>query len=95
VSRLLAREPHAVVVSARTGAGIDELLAAIEVDLPRPSVEIDALVPYARGDLVSKMHANGEVLSLEHTAEGSRIRALVGPMLAGELAEYAVAPAHA
>jgi GTPase len=95
VSRLLAREPHAVVVSARTGAGIDDLLAAIEVDLPRPSVEIDALVPYARGDLVSKMHANGEVLSLEHTAEGSRIRALVGPMLAGELAEYAVAPAHA
>jgi GTP-binding protein HflX len=95
VSRLLAREPHAVVVSARTGADIDGLLAAIEVDLPRPSVEVDALVPYARGDLVSKMHANGEVLSLEHTAEGSRIRALVGPVLAGELAQYAVASTHA
>ena len=38
------------------------MLAAIEADLPRPAVEVDALVPYARGDLVSKMHAAGEVL---------------------------------
>ena len=36
LARLLAREPHAVVVSARTGEGIDEVLAAIEADLPRP-----------------------------------------------------------
>ena len=63
IARLLAREPHAVVVSARTGEGIDELLAAIEADLPRPSVEVDALVPYARGDLVSKIHEHGEVLT--------------------------------
>jgi GTP-binding protein HflX len=95
VSRLLAREPHAVVVSARNGAGIDELLAAIEADLPRPSVEIDALVPYARGDLVSKIHAGGEVLSIEHTPEGSRVRALVRPVLAGELADFAVATSGA
>ena len=41
LTRLLAREPHSVVVSARTGAGIDDVLAAIEADLPRPSVEVD------------------------------------------------------
>jgi GTP-binding protein HflX len=92
ITRLLARERHSVVVSARTGAGVDDLVAAIEADLPRPSVEIDALVPYARGDLISKIHQHGEVLSLEHTGEGSRVRALVSPVLAGELAEFAVTP---
>ncbi len=33
-----AREPHSVVVSARTGEGIDALVHAIEADLPRPGV---------------------------------------------------------
>ena len=36
VARLRQREPHSVVVSARTGEGIAEALAAIEGDLPRP-----------------------------------------------------------
>jgi GTP-binding protein HflX len=93
VSRLLSREPHAVVASTRTGEGIDKVLAAIEADLPRPSVEVEALVPYARGDLMSKMHSGGEVLAVEHTAEGSRVRARVNPTLAGELAAYAVSTA--
>ncbi len=93
VARLLAREPHAVVVSARTGAGVDDVLAAIEANLPRPSVKVDALVPYSRGDLISKVHEHGEVLTLEHTGDGTRLRAMVNPGLAGELADYVTAPA--
>ncbi len=89
LTRLRAREPHAVVVSARTGAGLDELAAALEADLPRPSVEVDLLVPYARGDLLNKVHQHGEVVTLEHTGDGSRLRARVNPALAGELAPYA------
>ncbi len=89
VARLLAREPHAVVVSARTGAGVDDVVAAIEADLPRPVVEIDALVPYSRGDLVNKVHEHGELLSIEHLADGSHLKARVNPGLAGELAEFA------
>ncbi len=93
VARLLGREPHAVVASARTGEGIDDVLAAVERDLPRPSVEVCALVPYDRGDLISKIHENGEVLSIDHTADGSQVRVLVNPGLAGELAAYVAAPA--
>jgi GTP-binding protein HflX len=89
VARLLAREPHAVVVSARTGAGIDDVMAAIENDLPRPSVDVDALVPYSRGDLISKVHENGEIVSIDHQAGGTHLKAKVNPGLAGELAEYA------
>jgi GTP-binding protein HflX len=90
VARLLSREPHAVVASARTGSGIEELRAAIEADLPHPQVEVSALLPYARGDLLSRIHEQGEVIALEHTGEGTAVKARVHPDLAGELAPYAV-----
>ncbi len=88
IARLLQREPHSVVVSARTGAGIAEALHAIEEDLPRPAVEIEALLPYDRGDLLSRVHDSGEVISLEHTGDGTRLTARVNESLAGELASY-------
>ena len=94
LARLLRNEPHSVAVSARTGQGIDELLTAIEHDLPRPRVEVRALVPYARGDLVARAHRDGVVLSTAHTSEGTVLHVLVGQMLAAELARYpADAPA--
>ncbi len=95
IARLLAREPHAVVVSARTGVGVDDVLAAIEADLPRPPVDVDALVPYSRGDLINKVHEHGEVVSIEHRADGSRLKARVNASLAGELAEFALMPERA
>jgi GTP-binding protein HflX len=90
VDRVLRREPHAVAVSARTGEGIAEALAAIEADLPRPRVEFSALVPYARGDLIDRIHKDGEIGTLEHTADGTRISGRATEALAGELAAYAV-----
>jgi GTP-binding protein HflX len=89
LSRLLRREKHAVVVSARTGQGIEELRAAIDRDLPRPDVEVDVLVPYERGELVARAHQTGEVIAVEHTDDGTRLHARVGPALAAELAAYA------
>ena len=85
VAALLRREPHAVVVSAATGAGIDDLLLAIEEDLPQLMREVDIVVPYSRGDLVSRAHRQGEVLAVEHGESGTRLRARVPEALAGEL----------
>ncbi len=90
LARLRQREPHSVVVSARTGEGIAEARAAIEADLPRPAVEVAVLLPYDRGDLVSRMHDHGEVISVEHTADGTLVKARVGDALAGELESFAV-----
>jgi len=90
LARLVRSEPHSVVVSCRTGQGIDELLAAIERDLPSPDVEVHALVPYERGSLVSRIHRDGIVQSEEHTADGTLVRARVGLALAAELAPYAL-----
>ena len=90
IARLCQREPHSVVVSARTGAGIPEALAVIEGELPRPDVEFEALLPYERGDLLNRIHQQGEIATLEHTADGTHVTGLANDDLAGELAEYAV-----
>jgi len=87
VDRLLRRERNAIAVSARTGQGLDALLAAVVADLPRPDVEVDLVVPYGRGDLVSRTHADGEVLGVEHVAEGTRLHARVDKALAAALTE--------
>lgn len=89
LARLRQREPHSVVVSAVTGEGVAELRRAVEADLPKPAVEVDVLVPYDRGDLVSRVHDTGEVLEVEHTADGTRVHARVHEGLAAELAAYA------
>lgn len=80
--------PDALFVSARSGDGLDELRAEIEVRLPRPAVEVRVLIPYARHDLVDRIHTAGELLDTEHTGEGSRVHARVHADLAGELAPY-------
>lgn len=86
VARLLRREPHSVVVSARSGEGIAELLSTIESELPRPSVDVDVVVPYDRGDLVARVHRDGDVLRREDGADGTRLVARVSPELAAALA---------
>jgi GTP-binding protein HflX len=88
IARLRSRERSLVVVSARTGQGLDELRARLDDLLPRPDVEVEVLVPYDRGDLVSRIHADGEVLAEQHLAEGTHLRAKVMPALAGELTSF-------
>jgi GTP-binding protein HflX len=90
LARLKQREPHAVVVSAKTGEGLSEALTLVEDELPRPGVEFEALVPYARGDLLDRLHQHGEIESLEHTGEGTVVRGRAHADLAGELAAYPV-----
>ncbi|MFJ1866348.1 GTPase HflX [Streptomyces sp. NPDC101733] len=88
LQRLLRIERHSIAVSARTGLGIEELLALIDSELPRPAVEVEALVPYTRGSLIARAHAEGEVLSEEHTPEGTVLKARVHAELAADLAPY-------
>jgi GTPase len=88
--RLRRLAPEAKFVSARTGRGIPDLLDAIEARLPRPSVKVHVLLPYNRGDLVSRVHETGEITTEEHTADGTLLDAMVSTELAGVLSRYAV-----
>jgi GTP-binding protein HflX len=91
--RMLLRSlvPHAIFVSARTGEGIDELRAAIAELLPQPSIEVDLLVPYDRGDVISALHDHASILSTTYEPEGTRVTALVTEEQAPGLLAFAAA----
>ncbi|MBB1514000.1 GTPase HflX [Tessaracoccus sp. MC1627] len=88
IMALRANHPDAVVVSARTGLGVEPLRAELDARLPRPEVQLTVMVPYERGDLVDKVHKTAVIDSLEHTAEGTLITARVRPDLADELVAF-------
>jgi GTPase len=90
VERIRLSEPSSVVVSAHTGCGFEHLVSTIERTLPPAGSEIQALIPYDRGDLIARAHQHGAVLSIDHTAEGTRLHARVPPSLAADLESYAV-----
>lgn len=87
---LRGMEPGSIGVSARTGEGIDELMRIIAAMLPEPNVEIAALIPYDRGDLVSRLHLNSRIMVLDYREGGTFVRAMVKPEMAAELSDYRV-----
>ncbi|HEV7949661.1 MAG TPA: GTPase, partial [Glaciihabitans sp.] len=91
--RLVLRglEPKAVFVSARTGEGIDELLERITEVLPAPEVEMTLLVPYHRGEVISRLHVGGRVLSTEYLEDGTLVKALVHPQNVEALTPFTTA----
>jgi GTPase len=80
--------PGAVFVSARTDEGIDALRRRMgEIAVPTDTA-VDVVIPYDRGDLVARLHADGRVQQEEHNADGTRIRARVPVALAASLREF-------
>ena len=82
---LLRKESNAYAISARTGYGVQALIKAIESHLPKPKVEIQSVIPFDRGDLVSLIHEQGEIISEEYLPEGTKIHAMVGGALARKI----------
>jgi GTP-binding protein HflX len=85
VMELLRKESNAYAISARTGYGVDTLVKAIEAALPKPKVEINAVIPFNRGDLVSAIHERGEIISEEYLPEGTKLHAMVDGALARKI----------
>ena len=85
---LRGMEPGCLLVSAATGEGVAELLEKIDSLLPKPEFFMKVLVPYSRGDLVSRIHSEGKVAKLEHRETGTYVETLVKPGLASELGVF-------
>jgi len=81
-------EPKSIFVSSRSGEGFEELQKAISDRLPRPNVAVKVLVPYNRGDLVSRMHLNSEIKKIDYQETGTYMEALVRPDIAAELQPF-------
>ncbi|HWF70755.1 MAG TPA: GTPase HflX [Mycobacterium sp.] len=88
LAKLRRALPGAVFVSARTGDGVDALRRRM-AELAAPTdTAIDVVIPYDRGDLVSRVHADGRVQQTEHNSDGTRIKARVPVALAASLREF-------
>ncbi|MBW3618891.1 MAG: GTPase HflX [Actinobacteria bacterium] len=74
-----------VLVSAVTGAGIDELVARIMQRLPGRRLKVRATIPFSRHDLVAAAHERGEVHLEEHSAQGTTLVASVDEEVAHEM----------
>jgi GTP-binding protein HflX len=80
---------HALAISAKTGAGLDLMLAKAESILGESLVGVVAVIPYNRYELVRLVYEQGTVESREDLPEGVRLRASVPTALSDRLKEFA------
>ena len=70
--------PHnseSVLISAKTGNGIDKLLEAIEENLPVQIKRFNMLLPFQKANLIAPLRYMGALISEEYTADGILVTA--------------------
>ncbi|MGO1182640.1 MAG: GTPase HflX [Micrococcaceae bacterium] len=91
IARVRRAHRDTVLVSAQTGEGLQELEAMIATAIPRPNLELELLIPFTDGDVVSRLHGSDvEILSESYEAEGTRLTVLVREEDQEEFAQYVV-----
>ena len=81
----LPRIPGALPISAKTGAGLDALLAAIAQRLRGQETEVTLLIPFARHGIISELRAKGRVTEERYEENGTRVRALLKREALGQI----------
>ncbi|MDQ3953935.1 MAG: GTPase HflX [Actinomycetota bacterium] len=77
VDKLVGRFPGAALVSAKTGLGLPELLDKLTEEMSKLQVEVSLEIPFDRGDVVARLHNDGEVLAESYTEKGTEVTARV------------------
>ena len=88
---LTFRHPDGVLVSALTGEGVGELGERIVAAFDRRLVDLELLVPYADGGLLSELHELAGDLEREDTPEGVRVAIRLPEPVAARFERYAPA----
>src|SRR3954471_19830000 len=87
---LAFRHPDASLVSAATGEGLEELRERIGREFERTLRDVDLLVPFSEGGLLSELHDVAGELEREDTAEGVRVQARLPAVVAERYGRYAM-----
>lgn len=80
----------AVRISALHGSGLQELLQAIEENLPIKMQIVDLLLPFAQAGLAARIRKEGEIQKEEYVAEGLALTASIPPELLAAVEPYRV-----
>jgi GTPase len=90
IDKLRGRYPDAVFCSAQTGESMDDLLDAITAQLSRLKVEVRLEIPFDRGDVVARVHEEGDVLEESYSEKGTRLLARLDRSLLPEVTRFLV-----
>ena len=77
-----------VALSARSGAGCQELLQSIERALNHARHHVVMTLPYSMGGQVETLHNNARVIGVDYSAEGIVVEAILDDILYGRLRDY-------
>jgi GTP-binding protein HflX len=88
VRRLLAAHPGSVLVSARTGEGIDELLGTVGDRLRAGDRVVELVIPWARGDVLAAVHREGEIVGEEAGDAATRLHVVLDEAGKARFAEF-------
>jgi len=79
-----------VAISAAIGAGMEDLLQAIEKALGHARHHVVVRLPYSMGGMVETLHNNAQVKSVDYTAHGIEIETILDDILYGRLKQYII-----
>jgi GTPase len=82
------RHPEAVMVSALTGEGLDELADRIAAEFEKALVDLELLVPFKEGGTLSELHHLAGDLEREDTPEGVRVAVRLPRAVAARFERY-------
>ena len=88
--RVVEHFPQAVAISARTGAGIGDLLERIHNGLYETLTPTLVRLPYQQGQLISLFHELGQVERLEHGRKGVLIQGRIPGRLVAQFKPWQV-----
>jgi GTP-binding protein HflX len=77
-----------VLISARTGAGIDDLLQVIGDRLRGTDRVIELVVPWSRGDVLAAIHREGEVVGQSDGEESATLQVVLDDVGRARFAEF-------
>jgi GTP-binding protein HflX len=86
--RLMAAHEGSVMVSARTGQGLDELLVALGDRLRVGDRVVELDIPWARGDVLAAVHREGEIVGEVAGEESTRIQVVLDDVGKSRFAEF-------
>lgn len=77
-------------ISAKYGLGMEELFALIKENVFSGLRKVKMLIPYDKGNIVSYLTENANVISTSYEENGTALEAEIGEADAGRLAEYII-----
>ena len=69
--------PGAILISAKTGEGLEDLKTAIAQAIQETYAPVTFTVPFSRYGILSEIHAMGRVITEDHTAEGTEVTVMI------------------